>query len=91
MLSFLLILGTKRCMLCYLLVFGSPKCDNHIKGFVSSIRFVSMLKTAHRHPQVCWNPYPLLIDGLDHGQWILSLGYLYVQMVATPFSPVLIF
>ena len=88
MLSCLLILGTKRCMLCCLLVFGGPKCENLVKGFANSVRFVNMQKTAHRHPQVCWNPYPLLIDGLDHGQWTLSLGYLYVQMVAMPFSPV---
>ena len=90
MLSCPLILGTKRCMLCCLLVFGGPKCENHVRGFASSVRFVNMQRTARRHPQVCWNHYPLLIGGLDHGQWTLSLGYLYVQMVATPFSPVLI-
>ena len=30
----------------------------------------------------CW------IGGLDHDQWTLPLGYLYVQMVAMLFSPV---
>ena len=52
MLSFLLILGTKRCMLCYLLVFGGLKCENLVKGFVNSVGFVNMLRTAHRHPPV---------------------------------------
>ena len=64
MLSCLLILGTKRCMLCCLLLFGGPKCENHVKGFANSVRFVNMRRTAHSHPQVCWNPYPLLIGGL---------------------------
>ena len=90
MLSCLLILGTKRCMLCCLLMFGGPKCENHVREFVSSVIFVNMLRTAHRHPQVYWNPYPLLIEGLDCGQWTLSLGYLFVQMVAMLFSPMLI-
>ena len=85
-----LILGIKRCMLCYLLVFGGRKCENHIRGFANSVRFVNMLRTAHRHLQVFCNPYPLLMEGLYHGQWTLSLGYLYVQMVVTLFSPVLI-
>ena len=65
MLSCPLILGTKRCMLCCLLVFGGPKCENHVRGFASSVRFVNMQRTAHRHPQVFWNHYPLLIGGLD--------------------------
>ena len=86
MLSCLLILGTKRCMLCWLLVFGGPKCDNHVSGFASSVRFVNVQRTACRHPQVCWNSYPLLIGGLDHGQWTSSLGYFYVQIVATIFT-----
>ena len=88
MLSCLLILGTKRCMLCCLLIFGGPKYKNLVKGFSNIIRFVNMQRTAHRHPQVCWNPYPLFTDSLDHGQWNLSLGYLYVQMVVMPFPPV---
>ena len=67
MLSFPLISGTKRCMLCCLLVFGGPKCENHVRGFASSIRFVNMQITARRHPQICWNLYLLLIGGLDHG------------------------
>ena len=90
MLSCLLILGTKRCMLYCLLVFSSPTCENLVRGFVSIVRFANVQRTACRHPQVCWNHYPLLIGGLDRGQWTLSLGYLYVQMVAIPFSPVLI-
>ena len=90
MLSCPLILGTKRCMLCWLLVFGGLKCENHVRGFASSVRFFNVQKTARGHPQVCWNHYPLLIGGLDCGQWTLSLGHLYVQMVATLFSPVLI-
>ena len=69
-------------------MFGGPKCENLVKGFANSIRFVNMQRTAHRHPQVCWNPYPLLTDSLDHGQCTLSLGYLYVQTVAMPLSPV---
>ena len=77
-------------MLCCLLVFGDLKCENLVKGFANSVGFVKIQKTAYRHPQVRWNPYPLLIDGLDHGQWTLSMGYLYVQMVAMPFSFVLI-
>ena len=33
MLSYPLILGTKKCMLCCMLVFSGPKCENHIRGF----------------------------------------------------------
>ena len=90
MLSCLFILGTKKRMLYCLLMFGGPKCENHVRGFAGSFSFFNMQRTAHRHPQVCWNHYLLLIGGLDHGQWTLSLSYLYVQMVATQFSPVLI-
>ena len=61
-----------------------------LESLQSSVRFVNMLKIAHKHPQVYWNPYPLLTEGLDLGQWTLLLGYLYVQMVVMPFSPVLI-
>ena len=67
-LSYLLILGTKKCMLCYLLVIGGPRCNDPVSKFVSSVRFVNILRTALRHPQVYWNPYLLLIEGLDHGQ-----------------------
>ena len=49
-----------------------------------------MLKIAHKYPQAYWNPYPLLREGLDLGLWISSLGCPLVQMVAMPFSPVLI-
>ena len=90
MLSFLLILGTKRCMLCYLLVCGGHRCENRVREFAESVRFVNVLKIAHKHPQVYWNPYPLLIEGLHHGQWTLSLGSLLVQMVVMLFSHVLI-
>ena len=68
MLSCLLILGTKRCMLCCLLIFGSPRCENHVREFASHVSFVNMLRIAPRHPQDYWNPYLLLIEGLDHGQ-----------------------
>ena len=88
MISCLLILGPKLCMLCFLLVFGSPRCDNYVREFVSNVRFVKWLKTALRHPQVYWDPYPLLIEGLVHGQWTLLLGYLYVQMVVMLFPHV---
>ena len=90
MLSCLLTLGTKRCMLCCLFVFGGPRCKNYIGGFVGHVRFVNILRIAHKHPQVYLNPYLLLIGGLDHGQWTLSVGYLYVKMVAMLFSVVLI-
>ena len=90
MLSCPLILGTERFMLCCLLIFGGPKCENFLRGFASSVRFNNTQRKAHKHPQVCWNHYPLLIRGLDHGPWTLSLGYLYVQMVAAPFSLMLI-
>ena len=84
-LSCLLILGLKRCMLCYLLVCGIHICKFLVRKFVSSVRFVNMLKIAHKHPQAYWNLYPLLKEGLDLVLWILSLGYLLVQMVAMPF------
>ena len=90
MLSCLLILGTKRCMLCCLLMFGCLKYENYIRGFAGSVKLVNMQRTAYRYPQVCWNPYLLLIGGLGRGQWTSSLGYLHVQIVAKPFSPVLI-
>ena len=49
-LSCLLILGTKRYMVYYLLVFGGLKCENYGRGFVGRVRFVNMLKTVYRHP-----------------------------------------
>ena len=52
MLSYLLILGTKRCMLCCLLIFGGPKCDNHVREFAGSVRSINMRRTACKHPQV---------------------------------------
>ena len=90
MLSCLLTLGTKRCMLYCLLICGGHRCENSVREFAKSVRFVNMLKIAHKHPQVYWNPYLLPTDGLYLGQWTLLLGYLYVQMVITLFSPVLI-
>ena len=33
-----------------------------------------MPKIEHKHPQDFWNHYSLLREGLDLGQWILSLG-----------------
>ena len=77
-------------MLCCLLVCGGHICENLARKFVSCVRFFNMLKIALKHPQDYWNLYPLLINGLDLGQWTLSLGYLFVQIVVIPFSPVLI-
>ena len=77
-------------MLCCLLVYSGHQCENHVREFSESVRFVNMLKIVHKHPQVYWNPYPLLTEGLDLGLWTLSLGCFFVQMVAMPFSPVLI-
>ena len=88
MLSCLLILSTKRCILCWLLIFGGPKCENLLKKLVNSVKFVNVQRIAYRHLQVYWNPYPLLIEGLDHGQCTLLLGYLHVLMVVMPFLPV---
>ena len=88
--SYLLILGPKKCMLCCLLACGGHRCENPVSKFVSSVRFVNVLRIAHKHPQDYWNPYQLLIEDLDLGQWTLSLGYLFVQMVVVPLSPVLI-
>ena len=79
MLSCLLILGPKKCMLCCLLMFGSPKCENLVRQFIGRIRFINMQRTARRYPQDYFNRYLLLIEGLDRGQWTLSLGYLYLQ------------
>ena len=90
MLSCLYILGIKRFMLYFLLVCGCHRCENRVREFSKSARFVNMLKIAHKDPQVYWNPYLLLIEGLDHGQWTISLGYLLVQMVVMLFSHVLI-
>ena len=46
-----------------------------------------MIRIAHKHPQVCWNRYLLLKEGLDLGRWISSLGCHLVQMVVMLFSP----
>ena len=89
-LSCLLILAPKRCMLYCLLVCGGHRCKPLVSKFVSNFRFFNMLKIAHKHPQGYWNPYPLLIEGLDLGLWASLMGYLFVQMVIMPFSPVLI-
>ena len=51
MLSYLIILATKRCILCCLLVFGGLRCENHVREFVSSVTFVNVLRTARKHPQ----------------------------------------
>ena len=89
-LSCLLILGLRRCMLCCLPMYGGHTCESLVSRFFSLVRFVNMLRIAHKYPQVCWNHYPLLKEGLDFGQWISSLGCYLVQMVVMPFSPVLI-
>ena len=89
-LSCLLILGLKRCMLCCQLVCGFHKCNFLVSKFVSNVKFVSIIKIAHKHPPAYWNRNSLLREGLDLGLWILSLGWHLVQMVAMLFSPVLI-
>ena len=89
-LSCMLILGLKRCMLCCLPVYGGHTLEFLVSKFVSLVRFVNVLRIAHKHPQNCWNRYPLLIEGLDLGLWISSLGYPLVLMVVMPFLPVLI-
>ena len=73
-LTCLLILGLKRCMVCCLLVCGDYSCEFFVSKFDSNVKFVNMLKIAHKHPQAYWNYYPLLREGLDLGLWILSLG-----------------
>ena len=77
-------------MLCCVFMYGGHRCENLVKKFVTNARFVNMLRIAYKHPQVYWNLYPLLIEGLDHSQWTLSLGSLLVQMVVMLFSHVLI-
>ena len=72
-------------MLCCLLVYSGHRCEFLISKFVSNFRFINKLKIAHKHPQDYWNLYLLLIEGLDLGQQILSLGCLLVQMVACHF------
>ena len=42
--------GYKKMLYC-LLVFGGPRCKNHVREFVNSAKFVNMLKTVHNHPQ----------------------------------------
>ena len=77
-------------MLCCLLMCGSHRCKKLVRKFASLVRFVNILKIAHKHPQAYWNPYLFLTEGLDLGLWTLSLACLLVQMVAMPFSPLLI-
>ena len=74
-------------MFYYLLVYGGHRCENPVREFVSSVRFVNMLRIAHKHTQDYWKPNLLLIEGLDLGQWTSSLSYLFVQMVVMLFSP----
>ena len=45
MLSYLLTLGTKRCILYCLFVFGGYKCENYVREFVSNVRFVNFRYT----------------------------------------------
>ena len=89
-LSCLLILGLKRCMLYYLPEYSGHTWEFLVSKSVSLVRFVNMLRILHKHPQDCWNCYPLLIENLDLGLWISSLGYHLVLMVVMPFLPVLI-
>ena len=61
-----------------------------VSKFVSLVRFVNVLRIAHKHPEDFWNRYLLQREGLDLGLWISSLGYPLVLMVVMPFLPVLI-
>ena len=72
-------------MLCCLLVYGGHRYENLAREFVSSVRFFNVLRITHKHPQAYWNPYKVLIEGLDLMLWTSSLGYLFVQMVLMPF------
>ena len=71
-------------------MFGVHRCKKLVRKFVNSVRFINMLRIAYKHPQSYWNLYLLPIEGLDHGQWILSLGSLLVQMAIMLFSLVFI-
>ena len=55
-------------MLCYLLVCVGHRCENHVREFAKNVKFDNVLKIVSKHPQVYWNPYILLIEGLDPGQ-----------------------
>ena len=77
MLSFLLILGPKRCMLCCLLVCGGHRYKNHVREFEKSVRFVNMLKISYKHPRFtrtftyCWSKVWILVNGLYY--WVTSI------------------
>ena len=73
-------------MLCCLPVYGGHTCEFLVSKSVSLVRFVNMLRIAHKHPQDFWNHYPLLKEGLDLGRWISSLGYHLVLMGVMPFG-----
>ena len=49
-LSCLIILGLKRCMLCCLIVYGGHICGELVIKFAKLVRFVKMLKIAHKYP-----------------------------------------
>ena len=49
-LSCLLTLDSKRFMLFCLLVCSGHRCENLVRKFVGSDRFVNLLRIAHRHP-----------------------------------------
>ena len=59
-LSCLLILGVKRCMFYCLLVCGGHISEFLVSKFVSPVKFVNVLKIAHKHPQACWKPLPII-------------------------------
>ena len=52
-LSYLLILGLKRCMLYCLPVYGGHTCEFLVSKSVSLVRFVNMLRIAPKHPLNC--------------------------------------
>ena len=73
-----------------LLICGGHRYENPVRAFGSSVSFVNVLRIAPKNLQDYRNPYSLLIEDLDLGQWTSSLGYLFVQMVVMLFSPILV-
>ena len=53
-------------MLCCLLVFGSPKCKNHVRGFANSVRFVNVQKDFISELPLCANGCSGIFTCVDH-------------------------
>ena len=60
-LSCLLTLGSKSCVLCCLLVCSGHRCENLVRKSISSVRFVNMLRIAHKHPPRLLQALPFCI------------------------------